>query len=48
VVLALGLTYLMKSKFLQSLKTVLTSYGAGLLLWMVFLVFVQLYFLEPV
>jgi hypothetical protein len=48
LVLALGLTYLMKTKFLQSLKTVLTSYGAGLLLWMVFLVFVQLYFLEPV
>lgn len=48
LVLALGLTYLMKTKFLQSLKTVLTSYGAGLLLWMVFLVFVQLYFLESV
>jgi hypothetical protein len=48
LVLSLGLTYLIKTKFLQSLKTVLTSYGAGLLLWMVFLVFVQLYFLESV
>ena len=48
LVLALGLTYLMKTKFLQSLKTVLTSYGAGLLLWMCILVFAQLYFLEPV
>lgn len=48
LVLALGLTYLLKTNFLQSLKTVLTSYGAGLFLWMVFLVFVQLYFLESV
>lgn len=46
IVLAFGLSSLKKTKFLQSLRTVLSSYGGGLLLWVVFLVFMQLYFLE--
>lgn len=45
--LALGLTLILKTHYLKNLKTVLTSYGTGLLLWVVVLVFIQVYFLNP-
>ncbi len=45
--LALGLRYIFKSNYLKNLKTVLTSYGTGLLLWIVVFVFIQVYFLNP-
>jgi len=45
--LALSLKYLFKSHYLKNLKTILTSYGTGLLLWIVLFVFIQVYFLNP-
>ncbi len=45
--LAWGISFLVKANFFSNLKTVLSSYGSGLLLWIVMFVFVQLYFLNP-
>ena len=45
--LAFGLNLLLKTSYLKSFKIVLTSYGTGLLLWVVLIIFIQVYFFDP-